>query len=58
MEESLIELPKGYTVEYDETVGYSFKNHKGRIVVQHPKDNNSIRKLIWILDEKLMEKGL
>ena len=58
MEESLIELPEGYTVEYNKTVGYNFKNEKGWIVVQHPKDNNSIRKLVWIFYEKLREKGL
>lgn len=58
MEESLIELPEGYTVDYDSIIGYLYKDSKGRTIVSHPKDNNSIRKLVWTLAEKLEKENL
>lgn len=58
VEEKLIELPEGYTVEYDSAVGYCYKDSRGRILVQHPKDNNSIRKLVLKLADSLEKSKL
>ncbi len=58
MEESLIDLPEGYTVEYDSVIGYNFKDKRNRIIVQHPKDNDAIRKLVWKLSKVLEKNGL
>lgn len=58
MEEFLIDLPEGYTVRYDEDIGYSFIDRRGRIIVQHPKDNDSIRKLVWLLAGRLEEQRI
>lgn len=58
VEEKLIELPEGFTVEYDSIIGYTYKDKKGRLLVSHPKDNNSIRKLVLLLADRLEKNKL
>lgn len=43
----MIDLPEGYIVKRDRAVGFTFHDETGNIVIQHPKDNDSIRRLIW-----------
>jgi len=40
-------LPPNYTVEENPCVGYDFLDERGRCVIQHPVDSNSIRALVW-----------
>ena len=58
VEEKLIELPEGYTIEYDSVIGYCYKDTNGRTIVSHPKDNNSIRKLVLKLSDGLEKNRL
>ena len=45
----LIKLQEGYKSKEEKSVGYSFLDENNTIIMQHPKDNNSIRRLIWSL---------
>lgn len=58
VEEELIKLPEGFTIEYDSILGYTYKDASGRILVQHVKDNNAIRKLVLKLANNLEKNGL
>lgn len=40
-------LPPNCTVHENTCVGYEFRDETGRVAVYHPKDDNSIRALVW-----------
>ncbi len=42
----MIPLPEGYTVKHDDIVGYTYYDNKGNIVIQHPYDNDTARKVV------------
>lgn len=58
MEKSLRDLPDGFTVRYSRVIGYSFIDPKGIVVVQHPKDNDAIRSLVWTIYRNMEKEGL
>jgi hypothetical protein len=58
MENTLRELPEGYIVTYSKAIGYSFINPKGIVIVQHPKDNDAIRSLVWTIHRNMEKEGL
>jgi hypothetical protein len=58
MEKSLRDLPEGYTIKYSRAIGYSFINPEGIVVVQHPKDNDAIRSLVWTIHRNMEKEGL
>lgn len=45
----LIDLPPGWTVDHNSFVGCDFL-YKGEIHLQHPCDDNAIRKMVWHMD--------
>lgn len=47
MSEARMDLPPGYTVSADIAVGYTYYDANGKIVLQHPVDNDAARKLVW-----------
>jgi hypothetical protein len=47
-----IDLPEGYTVREDSVVGVSYYDDQGQIVMQHPRDSDSARKMVWKVWEK------
>jgi hypothetical protein len=55
-----MKLPKGWKVKKDNLIGYTFFLGKDElhadIVVQHPVDNDAIRKYIKYLDEQHKRK--
>jgi hypothetical protein len=51
-----IELPQGWTVKEDDCVGYSYFDDKGKIIAQHPFDNNAIRTFCWQIFTKTNDK--
>ena|SRR3990167_2270316 len=52
MEIHLIPIPPGYGVRINEAVGIDFVDENGRLVIQHPKDDNHIRRLVWEIYRK------
>jgi hypothetical protein len=42
-----LQLPDGYSVIYDDCVGFTFYDETKKPIIQHPYDNNSIRKYVW-----------
>jgi hypothetical protein len=46
-ETTTIDLPEGYTVREDSAVGVSYCDDQGHIVLQHPRDSDSARKMVW-----------
>lgn len=45
--EHAIELPRGYYIKNDDSVGISYYDDKDNIILQHPFDNINARKLVW-----------
>lgn len=45
--ESQVKLPPGYTVRENRLVGFDFLNESGVIVLQHPYNSNTARRLVW-----------
>lgn len=43
----MVDLPPGYTVEFDMAVGYRYLNETGDIIFQHPYDDENARAAIW-----------
>lgn len=55
-EENLINLPPKWKAIKNDVVGFDFIDEKGKISLQHPKDNNAIRKFCWAIYNKIEDK--
>ena len=56
MTEKYVDLPYGYSVKHNFAVGYEFYDEDGELVMQHPCDNGSIRRLVGSIYKKRLEE--
>ena len=52
-----IELPPNWTVKHDTYVGYNFY-YKDKLILQHPDDNDGIRKIIHSINAHYTEESI
>jgi hypothetical protein len=48
-----MKLPPKWKVLEDTGVGYEFYDEKNELMLQHPKDNDTIRKYCWAIYNKI-----